>query len=214
MSYKLHPSSVLQELFRAKPYQGARPEEAQFVFIGLDANYAPDLEYTESFADVLEYHEDGVAFWHQRGVHHPFLLRTYKGAGRRYHRYFAGLGFSQRHADRVSFTELLHLPTTDSSLKAADLDAAHLRRLNALINQGGPKHVFVCDQVAMLMRRRSDVFNRLSSTPRLGDAGLLEMHKVGATTVYEHVHFSAWGEWQDRKDREAAAIRTLAAAST
>jgi hypothetical protein len=213
--YDLHPSPVLRELFREKPYQGAPPDEAQFVFIGLDANYAANLDHTRFFEDVREYHADGVAFWGRRGVHHPFLLDGYKGAGLKYHRYFAAkLGFTQRHARLVSFTEMLHLPTTSSRLAPEDLEAAHLQRLNSLMADGRPRHIFVCSAVADLMRSRTDVFDRIPSRPRLGNAGLYELRKVGPTTVYEHVHFSAWGSCEQRKQREAAAIRALVEAIT
>ena len=42
--YESHPSLALHALFRAKPYQGAAPEKARFVVVGLDANYARDAE--------------------------------------------------------------------------------------------------------------------------------------------------------------------------
>lgn len=38
------------------------------------------------------------------------------------------------------------------------------------------------------------------------------LHKVGATTVYQHLHFSNYGRFQKRMTMEAAAIATLAAA--
>lgn len=69
---------------------------ATFLFVGLDANYSPDLEASPSFQSVLEYHEDGVAFWRRYGVHHPFLLPEYRGDGRRYHRTFAKIGFKPK----------------------------------------------------------------------------------------------------------------------
>lgn len=207
--YQPHPSTRLQELFRAKPYQGARPWDAGFVFIGLDANYAPDLERTRAFRDVLEYHENGVAFWQRHRVHHPFLLPIYNGAGRPYHRNFARIGFTHCDAARVSFVELLHLPTTGRSrLEVQDLDPGHLQTLNALINEGRPRHVFVSGSVAELMRR-SRFFPWLASRVRSRDEGLPVLHKVGPTTVYQHLHFSSWGECQDQKRREAAAIAAL-----
>lgn len=39
--YVPHPSARLTELFRSRPFQGAAPEESEFLFVGLDANYAP-----------------------------------------------------------------------------------------------------------------------------------------------------------------------------
>jgi len=42
--YQSHPSRLLSELFERKPYQGADPQAAQFLFVGLDANYAANIE--------------------------------------------------------------------------------------------------------------------------------------------------------------------------
>lgn len=215
MTYDVHPSEELRELFREKPYQGARPEDAQFIFVGLDANYAPDLARTSLFNDLREYHRDGVRFWQDRGTHHPFLLGGYRGAGLKYHRYFADrLAFDSRHAPLVSFVELLHLPTTGSRLAPRDLDSGHLGRLRNLMSDGRARHVFLCPAVIRLMKQRRDVFGRFADTPRVSDRGLIELQKVGATTVYEHVHFSAWGDCVPRKQREADAIRKLVASAT
>jgi hypothetical protein len=94
--YIPHPSFELNRRFRLRPYQGVEPSLATFLFVGLDANYSPDLEASPSFQSVLEYHEDGVAFWRRYGVHHPFLLPEYRGDGRRYHRTFAKIGFKPK----------------------------------------------------------------------------------------------------------------------
>lgn len=113
--YQSHPSTVLSELFARKPYQGVSPEEATFLFVGLDANYSSDIEQSTVFPALRAYHEDGPAVWRRYGVHHPFLLPDYKGDGRRYHKTFAKIGFTPDHADMVSFAELLHLPYFPSS---------------------------------------------------------------------------------------------------
>lgn len=96
--YRQHSSAELNRLFQARPFQGADPENAEFVFVGLDANYDEDLDGTSAFASILEYHRDGAAFWRRHGVHHPFLLPTYRGDGRRYHANFARIGFTPEHA--------------------------------------------------------------------------------------------------------------------
>ena len=207
--YQSHPSAEMSELFRAQPFQGARPERAEFVFVGLDANYAPDLESSPAFRRVVEYHEDGVAFWRRHGVHHPFLLAAYRGDGRRYHRNFARIGFTPEDASRVSFIELLHVPTTGRSrLTARDLDAGHLAALDALIRAGAPRHVFLSAGVARLMRR-SGRFNWL---PRILPSGevLPVLHRHESTVVHLHLHFSNYGKFQERMDREALAIAQLA----
>src|SRR5690349_6421729 len=99
--YTPHPSRELTELFARKPYQGVAPENATFLFVGLDANYDERIATSTIFSNVLEYHSDGVAFWRAHGVHHPFLLPGYSGDGRVYHRNFARIGFRREHAHLV-----------------------------------------------------------------------------------------------------------------
>lgn len=132
--YLAHPSPELNALFAHKPYQGATPERARFLFIGLDANYEAEIETKPIFSKIREYHNDGVAFWRKHGVHHPFLLPEYSGDGRHYHQSFSRIGFGPEHADLVSFVELFHVPTVGRNILVAnDLDAAHLNMLNAAI---------------------------------------------------------------------------------
>ena len=127
--YHPHPSDLLNKIFSAKPFQGADPETATFLFVGLDANYAPSIETTPIFSSIVDYLDDGVAFWCKYGVHHPFLLPGYRGDGRLYHKTFASIGFTVEHAAQVSFVELLHVPTCGrSSLVPEDLDPQHLLR--------------------------------------------------------------------------------------
>jgi hypothetical protein len=109
--YSSHPSKRLNDLFENKPFQGQEPERAKILFIGLDANYASNIESCEIFEKIQEYHSDGVAFWQMHGVHHPFLLPEYSGDGRKYHRNFARIGFTPNDAELISFVELLHVPT-------------------------------------------------------------------------------------------------------
>src|SRR5688572_22512192 len=121
--FEAHPSEKLNRAFREKPYQGAEPECARFLFVGLDANYAKDVESSPIFQKVIEYHEDGPAFWQKYGVHHPFLLSEYSGEGKKYHRNFAQIGFGPEQAQDVSFVEALHVPTIQTrNLKTTDLD--------------------------------------------------------------------------------------------
>jgi len=208
--YQPHPSQRLTDLFRAKPYQGARPQDAEFVFIGLDANYDVDLAHGRAFDSVLEYHADGVEFWRHYGVHHPFLLPGYRGAGKPYHQNFAKIKLPPEDAGRVSFVELLNVPTIGGrDLTVKDLDPKHLDELNALILGGTKRNVFLSDKVAKLMRR-SGRFRWLRKP--IANQVLPVLHKVGATTVYQHLHFSNYGVFQKRMTMEAAAIAALAAA--
>src|SRR5262245_44968198 len=118
--YLAHPSERLNRAFAARPFQGAEPEKAAFLFVGLDANYSANVEASPIFATLLEYLEDGVAFWRKSGVHHPFLLEEYRGDGRKYHKTFADIGFTPANAADVSFVELLHVPTVGRSKLVAD----------------------------------------------------------------------------------------------
>ncbi|SEL69311.1 hypothetical protein SAMN05518845_11017 [Variovorax sp. YR750] len=209
MVYQPHLSQKLVEMFRAKPYQGARPESAEFIFVGLDANYAADIESSPVFSRVLEYHDDGVAFWRRYKVHHPFLLADYRGDGQRYHRNFARTGFEPKDACRVSFIELLHIPTVGrSQLVLDDLDPAHLEGLNALIQCGAKRNVFLADRVIRLMR----ISGRFRWLPEpIANQVLPRLYQVGETTIHQHLHFANYGKFQARMTLEAAAIARMRA---
>ena len=210
--YQSHPCAELNMLFRHRPYQGVKPSEATFLFIGLDANYAPDLESSPAFRAVLEYHQDGVAFWRKHGVHHPFLLPDYRGDGRRYHRTFARIGFTPAHAHLVSFAELLHVPTVGrNELSSQDFDLPHLHNLNDAIIYGKAKHIFVSAGVARLMRT-SKVFPWLPKEP--SSAGPLRvLYSEPDRCVYSHLHFSNYGKFQQQLGDEARAMAALLPAS-
>ena len=206
--YRPHPSPELKSLFARQPYQGAEPSSAKFLFIGLDANYDASIENTPIFQNVLEYHQDGVAFWRRHGVHHPFLLSQYRGDGRRYHTTFAKVGFKPQHADLVSFMELLDVPTVGrSKLTPEDLDTSHLQRLNAVILNGKAEYIFISAGVARLMRA-SGAFSWLPKGAM--EQGLLPLlYKGNQRTVYLHLHFSNYGKFQQQLEREARAIASL-----
>ena len=206
--YRSHPSQILSTLFARKPYQGASPDAARFLFVGLDANYAEDIERSPIFPELLAYHEDGTAFWRRHGVHHPFLLPQYTGDGRRYHRTFAKIGFRPEHADLVSFIELLHLPTVGrSTLEPGDLDPTHLRRLNTLVFDGPARFVFLSAGVVRLMGA-TGLFPRLGEA-RASTGALRVLHQDADRTVYLHLHFSNYGKFEARLQAEAKEIAAL-----
>ena len=206
--YQPHTSEELNKKFRQRPYQGVDPSAATFLFIGLDANYDPNLESSSSFRSVLEYHEDGVSFWQRRGVHHPFLLPEYRGDGRRYHRTFSRIGFTPRHAELVSFVELLHVPSVGrSKLAPQDLDLTHLKAINAAILHGRAKHIFVSAGVARLMQS-SKAFPWLPKEAS-GPAPLRRWYSEPSRAVYSHLHFSNYGKFQLQLEEEARAIAAL-----
>lgn len=211
--YEPHPSLRLTELFRARPWQGADPMRCEFLFVGLDANYAPDIEQSEIFPALLDYHDDGVGFWQRRGVHHPFLLPGYRGDGRRYHRNFARLGFTAADAARVSFIELLHVPTVGRNrLDASDLSSEHLALLDQAIRQGEARHVFVSDGVLRLMRQ-SRVFDWLPKSAPVVE-GLRRLWSRDGRSLYQHLHFSNYGKFESRMLDEARAVFALASTTT
>jgi hypothetical protein len=207
--YHLHPDEQLRLLFEGKPYQGAAPEEARFVFLGLDANYDAAVDRSVIYPRLLEYLDDGPAFWREHAVHHPFLLPGYRGDGRLYHRTFAKIGFTAAHAGAVCFAELLHLPTYGrSALEPRDLSDAHLRRLDHAIRFATAEHVFVPRAVAALMRK-SGRFPWLPEAPRQGRGPLSVWYGEGKTTVHCHLHFSVYGKFEERKSAELLAMRSL-----
>ena len=203
-----HPSERLSALFRLKPYQGVEPEAATFLFVGLDANYSESIESSKSFTYILDYHEDGVKFWRKHGVHHPFLMPEYRGDGQRYHRNFAKVGFESKHAQLVSFIELLHIPTVGrSGLVVNGLNKDHLIRLNNAMLNGAARHIFISAGVARLMRS-SNVFAWLSASEAKPET-LPVLFQDGNRTVYQHLHLSNYGKFEKQMREEANAIAAL-----
>lgn len=207
--FTAHPSPSLNALFREKPYQGADPSTAKFLFMGLDANYDPEIAGKPIFIKLQEYHEDGATFWRHHHVHHPFLLPQYTGDGRFYHRSFAHIGFTPEHAAQVSFVELLHVPTVGrSELVPADLSSQHLSMLKEVVLAGAAQHIFIPQAVTRLMHATVQ-FAWLAKKPTeyFGPLGIL--YREDTKSVYSHLHFSVYGKFEARKANEAIAIRSL-----
>lgn len=207
--YKLHPNDELRQHFAERPYQGVDPIAAKLLFVGLDANYDEAIVESPAFPSVLEYHQDGVAFWRRHGVHHPFLLPSYRGDGRRYHQPFAKIGFQPDHAHLVSFVELLHLPTVGrSQLVPDDLDPGHLKWLDNVIRAGEAQHIFVSAGVLRLMQSTGQFYwLRGRHTPV---DSLPVLYDDGRRKVYRHLHFSNYGKFQAQLDRERMHIWAVA----
>ena len=206
--FQSHPSRTLNQIFSTRPFQGVEPDKAEFLFVGLDANYSADLDDSEVFQDVIEYHEDGPGFWRSSGVHHPFLLPKYRGDGKRYHRNFARIGFTAADADRIGFVELLHVPTVGrSQLTPQDLNASHLERLDDVIRNGMAKHTFLSASVAKLMKL-SGIYPWLNTKDKQ-DGVLPVLYAARGRSVHLHLHFSNYGKFQAQMDAEAKAISSL-----
>jgi hypothetical protein len=122
-----HSSATLNFYFGRKPYQGADANTAENIFIGEDPNFAPDIEAQTIWPKIEEYLLDGVQFWANHGVHHPFLLPGYNGQGWAYHQWFDkvfnyenGNGKAPKVPlptsirDSISFVELLNRPTVEA----------------------------------------------------------------------------------------------------
>jgi len=209
--YQAHPSLELQKAFQTKPYQGAAPWEASFLFIGLDANYAPDIDNTTIFSKVIEYHTDGVKFWKKYGVHHPFLLNEYTGDGKFYHKSFARIGIKSSQAEQISFIELLHKPTVGrNNLSFLDLVDTHLSLVEQAIFSGNARYVFIPTSVA-LMLRKTNYGKWLRSHPIKGLEGLDIWYQSSEVTVFKHLHFSVYGKFERQKQKELRAIGSLVA---
>jgi hypothetical protein len=207
--YKIHPSSKLNSLFLHKPFQGANPEDALFLFIGLDANYHIEIESSAIFSKIIEYHNNGISFWENHNVHHPFLLPEYKGDGSFYHKSFSNIGFTSQNANLISFVELLNVPTVGrNKLELEDISFDHLTKINSWILNGKAEYIFLSESVARLMYN-SGIFKWLPRKPqdKIGSLGVY-YHKA-QKTVYSHLHFSVYGKFNEQKNKQAAEIYNL-----
>jgi hypothetical protein len=168
--YQKHTSKKLSQLFSDKPYQGQKPEDAKILFLGNDANYSPEISNHNFFERILEYHEDGVAFWKKTGKHHPFMLDEYPfnrtKDGVKYHQKFSTLGFGPEDAEYFSFTELLNIPTIgntgkDKTLFFEFLDREHLQWLESVMLGGNKKFVIINQTLVGHIRKIHKRFNVL-----------------------------------------------------
>jgi len=210
--YHPHPSDELQRLFQQKPYQGADPQDAAILFVGLDANFAADVASTEFFPRIVEYLTDGVKVWEDYGVHHPFLLPGYRGDGRFYHRSFARLGLSSALASHISFVELIGQPTVGTSrLSPEDLNPQHLSRLARWIEGDSTRLVFVPSSVGALMFA-SGAFTWMKRKRPQSDAALNHLKVwgvTGNTRILWHYHFSVYGKFEAEKAKQLSEMSAL-----
>lgn len=198
MSFKKHDSTELTDLFNSKPYQGQSPEKASIIFLSSDANYSRQISDDPFFNFILEYQEDGVAFWKKHGCHHPFLLKEYpfdkRKDGVRYHRNFSKVGFNEQHAEAVCFLELLDIPTIGNKSEDKNLfydltSLSHLKYIDHLISGGGNKLFYISGGVLLDMKRlkkKHKIFKWLNQ-----EKGKPFVKSINGNKVQEIYHFSS-----------------------
>lgn len=145
---------------------------------------------------------DGVRYWKERGVHHPFRLPEYRGDGALYHRRFAEIGFTSDHAERVSFVELIDVPTSGrSNLQPNDLKQSQLDRLRNWVLGGRAAYIFIPAGVGRLLRRTPQ-FSWLPDEPISHEGSLPVLFRSLQKVVYAPFHFSCVGKNCLKKDRD------------
>jgi hypothetical protein len=199
MSFSAHPSERLTKLYGDKPFQGQSPEMAQIIFISSDANYSAKISEHPFFERILEYHSDGVKFWEQYGVHHPFLLDAYPFNRTRdgvpFHSRFRKLKLDSGYAKHISFLELLDKPTigNKSSNRASFIKLVseqHLEYLDKLIMSDSNKLFFVSAGVLKDMRELGGEFGLFQWIKKEVSGEKLSID-IGENRVKEIYHFSS-----------------------
>jgi hypothetical protein len=199
-TYQIHPSERLQRLFSDQefPHQGQDPRTAKVVFVGLDANYSPDITDGHPFFErIIEYHQDSVKFWQKHGAHHPFLLPEYpfkkNTGGVPYHRKFGWMGLTPDYAGQISFIELLDVPTTGRTENDQFWDLfsqEHAKRIDDLVRDRSPRLVMLSRSLTEnYMRKAYKKWHFFQWLP--GQFQLGEMKRVGETVIYGAPHFSS-----------------------
>lgn len=214
MPYTPHHSPRLIAHFANTPWQGTNPMEAIFLFVGLDANFNPNIDETLPIerrhiisAEVFDYLDNCFNWWDRVEVHHPFRLPSYNGDGSRYHETIAEIGFTSRNAGFVSFVELLNMPTTGrSNLILADLSLDCLSDLNNIFVNGEARYIFVSGKVTKLMRQ-SNRFRPLLPNPLPIDGDLKVLRNENGKIIYEMYHPACWGWQLPKLKRQIAQIR-------
>ena len=146
------------------PYQGQEPASARIIFVGLDANYSAGIFAHENMRErILEYHLNGVEFWKRHNVHHPFLLDEYplkkNRGGVPYHRKFQTMALTAKHAEFITFVELLDVPTIGSTEKKKFwelFNLEHAKRLDSIFTSGAKRLVLLPGSVIRNMQHAND----------------------------------------------------------
>lgn len=197
--YGLNPSTELRQLFAAMPlpYQGQDPYKAKIIFVGIDANYSEEISAGEKFFQrIIQYHEDGIAFWKYHKIHHPFLLPEYplpkNTGGVPYHRKFRSMGLSPDFAEHISFVELLDVPTTGSTDRKIFwqlFNPEHAKALDTLFTEKSRRLIFLSNSVIGYMGEARKKYGIFAWLPGQCDWGVF--HQIGDTEFFKAKHFSA-----------------------
>ena len=201
MKFQKHTSAELVDLFTRKPFQGQYPEKAEIVFLSSDANYSPKISEHAFFNKILEYQNEGVAFWEKYKCHHPFLLSEYpfnkNKAGVPFHRNFSKIGLSPEYASKISFLELLDIPTIGNKSQDPDLfysliSKEHLKFIDRIILGGGNKLFFVSNGVLKNMMKLKKDYQVFSWLDRPSNATGQYSETISGNKIQEIYHFSSW----------------------
>lgn len=183
--------------------------EAKYIFVGLDANFAIDVE--AQIPEIVPYLEDGPQFWIDTGRHHPFMLEGYSGSGSFYHKNFKLIDFTPAEAGQISFVELVEKPTTGrSKLTADDLLLNHMNWLRDVLDNGNAKYIFIPPAAVRLMKKK-EVFSWLRRKPiRIErDFVVLRDNAEHAQIIYEMYHLSNYGKYGVKLKRQIEQLRAI-----
>lgn len=196
--FQIHPSNLLKGLYEKNAHQGANPKEANVLFVGRDPNWAIDIEEMPIFSLVTDYLTDGVNFWKNHNIHHPFLLPDYKGDGKRYHTIFSKLNLNITYSGQISFVELIGFPTTGMSKKnnkafqnflISDVNRKHLIELDNLFNNPD-KSIFIAWGLMddfKFVYEKTGLFYKFSKLNKL-EMNINDLNRL--ENIFIHKHFS------------------------
>jgi hypothetical protein len=199
--FKKHDSESLRVLYKAKPWQGQHPEVSKVLIVGQDANY-PVMSV--SLLDAIKaYHADGVSFWKDHDIHHPFLMTEFAGevGGIRYHKQFKKLGLDKSYAIYISFVELLDEATYGNTGKGkpgefvGKVNPEHIANLEKWMLNSGNKLIFVPKMVMStyltLVYHKTGKMDWLikCDKPMVDDEPVLLWSRDGVS-IYKYNHFS------------------------
>jgi len=209
--YGEHGLQKLEKIYRLKPYQGQDPRLAKVIFLGRDANYSRLIGNTEFFRYILEYHNDGVAFWKNYNIHHPFLHEEYPynknrdkrfKDGVKYHQVFARMGLTSKYADYISFLEILNKPTGGNTAEDKEnwfyknIDDPHIKYLENVFMRSSEKIIFVPKTVISVdlkkVKKKTGRFAWLLAADRESDKDAPDcILQEGEVSFYKCNHFSS-----------------------